>query len=138
MTGKKLTIQTWNIIPKIKEVDEFLAEVKPARQRIRETHPEVCFWALAGRAMKHRKKRKQGFNERKQALESLYPHTEEIVDCALKKYRRRDVAKDDILDALALAITAARGKLITIPERPEYDSRGLPMEIVHSRPVMDL
>ena len=49
-------------------------------------------------------------------------------------YRSRDLADDDILDAMAVAITASadRGALRTLPELPVEDSRGLPMEMVYA------
>lgn len=45
----------------------------------------------------------------------------------------RDVADDDILDAMAAAITASTdpAALRTLPEHPTMDSRGLPMEMVY-------
>lgn len=52
---------------------------------------------------------------------------------ALSKYRRKDVARDDILDALVASITAKlsfQKGLKSIPEIPEKDSQGLPMQVV--------
>ena len=63
--GKKISLQAYHISKKIKEVDDFLLANPQARQKIWETHPEICFWALAGgRAMKFPKKKKYGFDER--------------------------------------------------------------------------
>lgn len=134
MTGKKLTQQTWGIIPKIREVDELIRREKLARSRIREIHPEVCFWSLNNhQPMIFRKKDNIGYEERKELLRGIYPHTDDLVNYALNKYWRYEVAKDDILDALVAAITASRERqgLSTIPEKPEYDSKGLPMEMVY-------
>ena len=39
--GKSLTMQTINIIPKIRELDEFLAENPKYQDKIRESHPEL-------------------------------------------------------------------------------------------------
>jgi predicted RNase H-like nuclease len=47
--GRRLTLQSWNIAAKIAEVDRFLRKTSTARGRFRESHPEVCFAALAGR-----------------------------------------------------------------------------------------
>ena len=49
------------------------------------------------------------------------------------KYNRKEIAKDDVLDALSTAITARFGKnnLDSIPKKPELDSRGLPMEMAY-------
>ena len=43
------------------------------------------------------------------------------------------VAIDDILDACIAAVTASHSEngLATVPEKPEHDKHGLPMEIVY-------
>ena len=86
-------------------MDCLLSDDTTARGRIREIHPEFCFWGLAGRPMQHAKKRTEGLVERTQLLQSIYPGTTDIIDHALSTYRRKDVARDDILDALAAAVT---------------------------------
>ena len=49
-------------LPKIREVDSLLRESAKARRAVREVHPEICFWALAGgRPMRHSKKTERGF-----------------------------------------------------------------------------
>ena len=59
--NKSLTIQSWSILPKIREVDTLLRGCAKARAMVREVHPEVCFWALAGeKPMRHRKKDREG------------------------------------------------------------------------------
>ena len=64
-TGKGLSKQTWNIIPKIKEVDAFLHSHKRYIERLLESHPEVCFWALNNQhAMDFYKKSLIGREER--------------------------------------------------------------------------
>jgi predicted RNase H-like nuclease len=59
--GKKISKQAWGISPKIKEVDEFLREHPKARKKIRESHPEVCFQALAGKPIVNKKSQKKVF-----------------------------------------------------------------------------
>ena len=70
---------------------------------------------------------------RKELLQSVFPHTEEIIDYTLSTYPRKAVKRDDILDALAAVVTATgqMEKLATIPRTPEIDARGIPMEIVY-------
>ena len=135
VTGKRLTKQTWGIVPKIREMNDFLIVTASAKEKIIEIHPEICFWALAGKPMEHSKKENEGFNERKKLLQEICTSTDEIVQNALSKYRRKDVARDDILDALVASVTAKlsyqRG-LKSIPEIPEKDSQGLPMQIVYT------
>ncbi len=139
-TGRKLSRQSLGIILKIREVDQLLREDMSTRSRIREVHPEVCFWALNhGKPMQHSKtkEREQAFLERMQVLLSIYPYTQEIVDYALRKYLRKDVARDDILDALVAAVTAlAEEKLLYLPKvaEPEWDSHGLPMQMAYHLP----
>ena len=134
MTGRKLSLQTWSIVPKIREVNNLLINDALTRSHIRETHPEVCFWALAGgRPMLHSKKKEEGRSERLELLKTIYPQTEEVIKYASKNWLRRDLALDDVLDALVASITARKGfdNLVSIPEVPEFDSHGLPMEIVY-------
>jgi len=134
LTGKSLPVQTWGIIPKIREVDEHLENNQSAIASTKEIHPELCLWALAGgRPMAHKKDTPLGFCERLKVLRSHHSHTDAIVSDALNNYRRQDVAKDDILDALAAAVTAIAGlnALITLPDPPEFDDRGLPMQMLY-------
>lgn len=132
--GKKISCQTYHISKKIKEVDDLFLNDPNARRIIRETHPEICFWALAGgRSMRFPKKTNQGYLERLELLTRVFPPTESIVNIALKKYKRKDVAKDDIPDSIAAAVVALSqaNSFVTIPDTPEEDAMGLPMEIVY-------
>jgi predicted RNase H-like nuclease len=133
LTGKSLPVQTLGITPKILELDSLFLCDASARACIKEIHPEICFWALAGRPMQHNKKKAGGFAERIKVLQSYHSVTEEIVQHSLQNYRRREVAKDDILDALAAAITALAGlnALVSVPDPPEFDNRGLPMQMLY-------
>lgn len=134
ITGRKLSRQTLSIIPKIKQVDQLLSTDTNVRSIIREIHPELCFWALnCGEPMKFKKKAEDGFSERKQVLRRVFGQTTEIVNYAMRRYLRKEVARDDILDALAAAITSLLGRrrLITVPTSPELDSIGLRMEMVY-------
>ena len=132
--GVKISVQTWNIAGKIREVDDFLINDEKARRCARESHPEICFWALAGGCpMAHYKKTDQGFAERLRLLKKVNPATELIINAALENYPRKYLARDDILDAIAMAISASAGReaLVSIPKKPPRDSKGLPMEIVY-------
>lgn len=135
--GRGLSKQAWNIAPKIKQLDQILQDSPALRMRMRESHPEVCFWALNGkRAMRFNKKQSQGFAERFMMLQHYCAATEDIVAVALAKYQRKQLARDDILDALVLAISAKLGAnlLKTIPSQPPVDPCGIPMEMVYADP----
>ena len=134
-SGKKLSKQTYAIMPKIREVDSLLRDSERARRAVREVHPEICFWALAGGSpMRHGKKTGRGFHERLTLLERFYASAVKCFDEIRTGHPRRDLADDDILDAIAVAITASadRGALRTLPEIPVEDSCGLPMEMVYA------
>ena len=70
-----------------------------------------------------------GFKERLEVLQNNFPKTENIVACALDKYRRKEFARDDILDSIVAAITASHsdGYGRTLAAKPEEDKYGLPM-----------
>jgi predicted RNase H-like nuclease len=138
--GKKLSKQAFNIIDKIREVNTFLLSSQNSGYTIREIHPELCFWGLNKRqAMKHSKKRSAGFEERLSLLENHLPNGRDLTNRALMKFKRSEVAKDDILDALVGMVVAStfNNKLKTLPASPQLDSRGLPMEIVYTEQPND-
>lgn len=137
--GKGLTRQTYAILPKIGEVDCLLRCNKKARRTVREVHPEICFWAFAGRSpMRHNKKTGCGFDQRLDLLECFKPYVgtsfRKRFDEIRPQYRCSDLADDDILDAMAAAITASVDPwaLKTLPDCPNRDSCDLPMEIVYA------
>jgi predicted RNase H-like nuclease len=137
LTGSRFTVQTWNIVPKIREVDALLLAQVAARSRMRESHPEVAFWVLAGgRPMWYPKRRKVGQAERMACLRAVFPPADDIFQQVKADFPRRDVAPDDIIDALALVVMAScEGPLLSIPVMPEFDERGLPMEMVYRQVV---
>lgn len=134
-SGKGMSRQTFAILPKIREVDSLLQNSEKARRIVREVHPEICFWALGGHGpLRHRKKTGGGFQERLMLLEGFRPSVGEDFARIRTQFRCWDLADDDILDAMAAAITASAdpGALRTLPEHPTTDSRGLPMEMVYA------
>ena len=84
-------------------------------------------------AMSHNKKRLKGFVERLQVLRRHFLQCDELVVEALPRFSSDQVAKDDILDALAAAVTGMCGNshFVTFPEEPERDANGLSMEMVY-------
>lgn len=132
--GKKLSKQTFAITPKIKQVDDYLTANSDRDAVVREVHPEVCFWGLNDQIpMQHKKKSKLGFEERLAVLCKSLPGANDLVNEVLTTYLRKEVARDDILDAMvALIVSCAdESDLKTIPDMPEVDVRGLRMEMVY-------
>ncbi|MGD8991537.1 MAG: DUF429 domain-containing protein [Desulfobacterales bacterium] len=139
VVGVKLSIQAWQIAAKIKEVDTWLQNTRKAQSMVCESHPELCFWALAGKhSMAYPKKTVQGFTERYSVLKKIYPQSGAIVKQALNAFQRKELARDDILDALVLAVSArfSAGKPKTVPLKPALDKKGLAMQIVYP-PIFD-
>lgn len=133
LTGKRISKQAWDIAPKIRDVDSFLVNNKNYREMIWEVGPEICFQSFAGFPMKYSKKEVEGFLERKKALNSVCKCVDKIIDYSLLKYRRKDLAKDDVLDALAAALTAKQGSkygFVYVPDKPEIDSSGLKIQMI--------
>lgn len=129
--GQRINRETWNIMPKIREVDAFLRAHPEYRERIHETHPEVCFWRWSGgKGMTYAKKAAEGRAERKALVVSVFGSELEAASSIL---RRGGWAMDDLLDAFATLWTAKRvlaGAHVTLPPRPPVDRLGLRMEIV--------
>jgi predicted RNase H-like nuclease len=130
-TGKKISRQSWGILPKIRDVDRWLRSDPSRRRWVREVHPEVsfCVWN-GGRAKVHRKKIARGRAEREALVASVFGPAYWL---ARERLHRGDYAPDDLLDAFAALWTAGRihsGAALTLPSDPPVDSLGLRMEIV--------
>ncbi len=135
-TGKALSKQAFAIVPKIREVELLLRGSSKARTMVREVHPELCFWSLAGgKPMAHPKKTEEGFRERMKILADSWPGSKAAVAHAYLWSSSRGVARDDVVDAMVNAITASADPvaLKTLPSQPERDPAGLPMEMVYAQ-----
>ncbi len=121
-TGKKLSKQTWNLIPKIREIDKVIKKYPGIIGIVKESHPELCFKSFSGR-IKYSKKNVLGKEERLEILTNIDPDSKNIFDYSIKNFKRQDVLYDDILDSIILSITAkfGYGKLSRIPETPQYN-----------------
>jgi len=128
---KKFTPLTDAIIPKIREVDEFLQLEKSYKNKIQESHPEVCFARLNGKVLLSGKHDAEGIRERATVIAEYLPKvTESWISEAARRMRCN---ADDITDAVCLAIVSnlhAQGKTETIPAEPMTDDTGLLMQMV--------
>ena len=128
---KSLSAQTINIIPKIRELDEFLDEHREYKNVLCESHPELCFTRLNGRALMMKKKTVEGLEERRRILEKYLKNG--MMDGIQVRVKELNCMPDDIMDAVCLAVSAAlkaHGMYETIPEEPETDTRGLVMQMI--------
>ena len=112
--GKSLAKQSISIIPKIRELDEFLEDHPEYRNRILESHPELAFARLRGRVVRTRKKEFTGFMERVNILDRYLPG--KSLTGLLENSKEYGCKPDDLLDAVCLAVTAALsgGKLTAL------------------------
>ena len=128
--GKSLSKQTINIIPKIREVDEFLIAHPQYKNRILESHPELDFTRLNGSVVKTRKKETAGFTQRVAILNKYLP--KKHLSGLREKAKELKCNPDDLLDAVCLTVIAAlsaQGQCETIPPEPEQDDTGLYMKL---------
>ena len=112
------SVQLWNILPKIREVDS--AITPRLQRRIREAHPECSFRLLHGGPLPHAKKTPPGLALRRRLLRPHFGPLEAIPGAAL----------DDVLDAYALLWSAGRVAAGTgLALGGGRDARGLRCEI---------
>ncbi|SFR97583.1 Predicted nuclease (RNAse H fold) [Halomicrobium zhouii] len=149
-TDSSMTTQAWSILPRIREVDTFLSEYPEAKGQIREAHPEVCFEKLdGGVGGASSKQSESGVEARIEILKQFdeydvdeaYPDLvdEHIENLDAWGRRFRSSNRDDLLDAMGLAVMSSRAGdalrfLPVAAESPPEDSEGLPMEIVYFDP----
>jgi predicted RNase H-like nuclease len=115
---------------RIREVDERLRAEPDLQIRVREVHPEVCFYSWAGRPMQHAKRSPEGKAERLALIERQFGAAFAMARSAIHP---RLAADDDIIDAFAALWTAERifrGEASTVPARAPIDRYGLRMEMV--------
>ena len=129
--NKSLGAQTRAIIPKMRELDEFLNTHEEYKNVIRESHPEVCFCRLNGSVVMSRKHDTDGLQQRCAILQKYIPDVscEEILYTA----KRLRCNADDIVDAICLMVTAnldTQSKTEAIPEIVQKDACGLDMQMV--------
>ena len=120
-TGKSISKQAWNILPKMRDAAPHWAR-DPVR--IREVHPECSFAKMAGAPLASSKKSRAGLDERRALL-----HEHGI---AVPEVRVRGTRPDDVLDAAGVAWTAhrvARGIAISLPDPPERDAERRPVAV---------
>lgn len=119
--GCPMTIQTLNILAKIRDVDGVMTPSLQAR--VHEVHPELCFHAMNGGGPIAGKRSRAGRDARRALLRQVGIEVPSRVPGA---------AKHDVLDAGAARWGARRiadGTARRVPDPPPRDRRGLRMEI---------
>lgn len=123
-SGKALSIQAYNLIPKLIEVDRI---VRPVDQdRLVEAHPECAFARLLGQPLDAAKRTAEGSATRQALLKDWDPALGELIDS------RTDLPKIDLLDAAVLVVTACH--VVAGTEHRlgrQRDRRGLLAQVVY-------
>lgn len=131
---RKVSIQCFNLFPKIAELDELLLRRAELRERLVECHPEVSFRIMNGAPLDVAKKVKNRPHGPGLALRiELLRDAGVPVDLLhAKTAAALGAGLDDLVDACACVVTAKRvfeGKALRYPDPPERDAFGLPVAI---------
>lgn len=122
VTGAGLSVQSWNLVPKVAQADRAVA----AGVDLLEVHPELAFHLLTGRALAG-KRTWNGVLARLDALRAVGVDLPSHVDGG------DQLPPDDVLDAAIVAWTAAArhqpGGLRSHPAEPVQHDRGRPIAI---------
>ncbi|MCH2155659.1 MAG: DUF429 domain-containing protein [Opitutales bacterium] len=135
LIDKGISIQAWNIVPKIRDVENILLAQTQLQKLWIEAHPEVAFACLNdGVPVREPKISLQG-QEKREGILRRYSIEFQAIWLALAtggiggRFQR-----DDVLDALALAALNRHSmQLQYLPTVFERDPLGLPMRIAFGR-----
>jgi threonine dehydratase len=131
---RKISIQSFNLFPKVRELDELIRADAGLALIMRECHPEGAFMVMNyGEPLSEPKKLKSainpaGMNQRKKLLMDVAGFSEAF----LSTKTTGGVGQDDFIDACACAWVAekmAKGTAISFPKIPERDSHDIPIAI---------
>lgn len=127
-TSRGLSIQSFHLLPKVREVRAVLApeDLSPrARPQAAEVHPETSFAVLASQPMSASKHQPPGQAERLAALAPEFDNLDRAPPLL------GGATLDDLLDAAAAAWTARRmaAGTATVLGEGEIDPTGFPMAI---------
>lgn len=125
--GMKMSRQSYALFPKMRIVDEVVADI--GQTRLREGHPEASFAAMNGAPVLASKKTVAGAGRRIDLLQKAgLPVTSIMKDTPVG-----GIGIDDLLDAAALLWSANRyveNKHQTFPAEPDRNSAGLEMSVI--------
>lgn len=131
-----LSQQAHAISDKIKEVGAVVGERYDGS--IRESHPELCFYALNGQPVAYPKSSKRGIAFRRHLLEQEDEGFGDVYERVLKDTLRKELRRDDILDSMVLALAARSEELQSVPENPEPDVPRIYYPALADNPWSDL
>jgi len=118
ITGKGLSKQAWNLVPKIIEVSDAVCSRADVPPVVLEVSPELSFLGMTGAPMAEPKRTSTGQQDRVEALRSVLGP---LPDAAVSP--PAPARPDDALDALAVAWSTRRwalGEALIVGENPRF------------------
>ena len=106
---KGISIQCWNIVPRIREIDILLRENPHLRATVFEAHPELTFACFnVKKPLSFSKKTAEGRQERLNLLIKHNPDVEAYFQKGRSAFSAKQAAPDDLIDALCLSLLGNR------------------------------
>ena len=128
--GRGISIQCWNLLPKIREVDAWLRRGEGQGPELVESHPELSYARLADEDL-GRKATAEGVAARLAVLHARGVNARALLATGAGRLTGVRAAAHDQLDALVLAYCATlpASAMENLPARFMRDSHGLPMRM---------
>ena len=119
--GNRISKQSWNLFPKIKEAQKFLENNLTFQVGIFEIHPELSFMAMNDmNLIEASKKTDIGKKIRIKLIQKFFPSFS--FESVRKKYKKNQVQDDDILDCISVLWSTQRivdNIAQSVPKKPE-------------------
>ena len=105
--GKRISKQSWNLFPKIKEAQEFLENKSINKLRIFEVHPELSFMAMNNMSLVQASKKTDiGREIRIKLIQKFFPKFS--FESVRNEYKKNQALDDDILDSVSVLWSTQR------------------------------
>tara|TARA_B110000014_G_scaffold254042_1_gene234158 strand:+ start:175 stop:864 length:690 start_codon:yes stop_codon:yes gene_type:complete len=105
--GKRISKQSWNLFPKIKEAQEFLENKSINKLRVFEVHPELSFMAMNDMSLVQASKKTDiGREIRIKLIQKFFPKFS--FESVRNEYKKNQALDDDILDSVSVLWSTQR------------------------------
>ena len=105
--GKRISKQSWNLFPKIKEAQEFLDNKSINKLRVFEVHPELSFMAMNDMSLVQASKKTDiGREIRIKLIQKFFPKFS--FESVRNEYKKNQALDDDILDSVSVLWSTQR------------------------------